>query len=192
MVQGLLVGPVVSRLGERRTLPLGLLCGAAGFAIYGLAPTGPLFLVGVPVMSLWGMSGPAMLQMMSRLVSPSEQGQLYGANSSLASVAALIGPALFTGAFAAARPRAGRGVRPGGPDPRSRLGRRRLDYTEAASRRPASVSLQTSQSGFSGLLNQGSAQPLSRQACTTSGAIAWPSRSNSGSLPPAWVKPRRR
>lgn len=99
VVQGLLVGPVVTRLGERRTLALGLLCGAAGMAIYGLAPTGPLFLVGVPVMSLWGMSGPAMLQMMSRLVSPSEQGQLYGANSSLASVAALIGPALFTGAF---------------------------------------------------------------------------------------------
>ena len=99
VVQGVLVGPVVTRLGERRTLVLGLLGGVAGMAIYGLAPTGPLFLVGVPVMSLWGLSGPAMLQMMSRLVSPSEQGQLYGANSSLASVAALIGPALFTAAF---------------------------------------------------------------------------------------------
>jgi DHA1 family tetracycline resistance protein-like MFS transporter len=99
IVQGLLVGPIVARLGERRTLVLGLLCGAIGMAIYGLAPTGPLFLIGVPVMSFWGLSGPAMMQMMSRLVSPSEQGQLYGANSSLASVAALGGPALFTAAF---------------------------------------------------------------------------------------------
>jgi len=41
-VQGALVGPVVARLGERATLLLGLLCGALGMAIYGLAPTGLL------------------------------------------------------------------------------------------------------------------------------------------------------
>ena len=38
---------------------------------------------------------------MSRRISPSEQGQLQGANSSIASVAALIGPAVFTAAFSA-------------------------------------------------------------------------------------------
>ena len=38
-----------------------------------------------------------------------------------------------------------------------------------ASLRPASVSLQTSQSGFSGLLNHGSAQPRSRQRRTMVG-----------------------
>jgi DHA1 family tetracycline resistance protein-like MFS transporter len=99
VVQGVLVGPVVERLGERRTLLVGLLCGVAGMAIYGLAPTGPLFLIGVPVMSLWGLSGPAILGLMSRLVSPSEQGQLQGANTSLTSVAGLLGPGLFAAAF---------------------------------------------------------------------------------------------
>ena len=39
--------------------------------------------------------------LMSRRVSPSEQGQLQGANSSTASTAALIGPAMFTAAFSA-------------------------------------------------------------------------------------------
>jgi MFS transporter, DHA1 family, tetracycline resistance protein len=99
VVQGALVGPVVARLGERPTLLLGLLCGAAGMTIYGLAPTGLAFLVGVPVMSLWGLSGPAILGLMSRLVSPSEQGQLQGANTSLTSIAGLIGPGLFAVTF---------------------------------------------------------------------------------------------
>jgi DHA1 family tetracycline resistance protein-like MFS transporter len=99
VVQGVLVGPVVARLGERRTLLVGLFCGGLGMAIYGLAPTGPLFLIGVPVMSLWGLAGPAILGLMSRLVSPSEQGQLQGANTSLTSVAGVLGPGLFAATF---------------------------------------------------------------------------------------------
>lgn len=99
IVQGGLVGPIVARLGERRTLLLGLLCGALGMAIYGLAATGPWFLVGAPVMSLWGLSGPAMMGLMSRFVSPSEQGQLQGANASLVSIAGLAGPMVFALSF---------------------------------------------------------------------------------------------
>ncbi|MBN9516506.1 MAG: MFS transporter [Alphaproteobacteria bacterium] len=100
IVQGALVGPAVARLGERRTLIAGLVCGAVGMAIYGLAPTGMLFWVGVPIMALWGLSGPAALGLMSRLVGPSEQGQLQGANTSLASLSSLVGPALFSLTFA--------------------------------------------------------------------------------------------
>ena len=100
IVQGALVGPAVARLGERRTLIAGLVCGAVGMAIYGLAPTGPIFWAGVPVMALWGLSGPAALGLMSRLVGPSEQGQLQGANTSLASLSSLVGPALFSLTFA--------------------------------------------------------------------------------------------
>lgn len=69
-------------------------------AIYGLAPTGMSFWMGVPVMALWGLSGPAALGLMSRLVGPSEQGQLQGANTSLASLSSLVGPALFSLTFA--------------------------------------------------------------------------------------------
>lgn len=100
IVQGALVGPAVAHLGERRTLVLGLACGALGMAIYGLAPTGTLFWAGVPVMAFWGLSGPAALGLMSRLVGPSEQGQLQGANNSLMSVSSLVGPGLFSLAFA--------------------------------------------------------------------------------------------
>jgi MFS transporter, DHA1 family, tetracycline resistance protein len=100
VVQGLLIGPIVGRLGVRRGLLLGLLAGALGMAIYGLAPRGPWFWLGAPVMALWGLSGPALQEMMSRLVSPSEQGQLQGANNSSRSITGLIGPAVFSGTFA--------------------------------------------------------------------------------------------
>jgi DHA1 family tetracycline resistance protein-like MFS transporter len=100
IVSAVLVRPVVGRFGERRVLLGGLVFGTAGFAIYGLAATGSMALLGVPVQALWGLSGPAAQGLMTRRVSPSEQGQLQGAQSSLAGVAGLIGPGLFSLTFA--------------------------------------------------------------------------------------------
>jgi DHA1 family tetracycline resistance protein-like MFS transporter len=115
VVQGGLVKPIVRKLGERRSLGLGLLFGAAGFAIYGLAPTGAWFWVGVPVMSLWGIANPSAQGIMTHLVEPTEQGQLQGALSSIMGIASVFGPGLFTQSFAVAiGPRADWGV-PGLP-----------------------------------------------------------------------------
>jgi DHA1 family tetracycline resistance protein-like MFS transporter len=102
VVQGALIGPVVRRFGERTALIVGLLFGAAGFAIYGIAATGAMFLVGVPLMALWGFASPAALGLMSRRVGPNEQGQVQGANGSIAGIANMIGPGLFTQVFAVA------------------------------------------------------------------------------------------
>ena len=115
IVQGGLVKPIVRKLGERRSLALGLLFGAAGFAIYGFAPTGAWFWVGVPVMSLWGISGPSAQGMMTRLVEPTEQGQLQGALSSIMGIASCFGPALFTQTFADAIGRHAEWGQPGAP-----------------------------------------------------------------------------
>jgi DHA1 family tetracycline resistance protein-like MFS transporter len=115
IVQGGLVKPIVRRLGERRSLGLGLLFGAAGFAIYGLAPTGAWFWLGVPVMALWGIANPSAQGIMTHLVDPTEQGQLQGALSSIMGIASCIGPGLFTQSFAIAiGPRASWGI-PGAP-----------------------------------------------------------------------------
>ena len=83
IVQGGLIKPITAWLGERRTLLFGLLCGAVGFAIYGLAPTGSLYWSGIPVMAFWGLAGPAAQGLMTRRVGPMEQGQLQGAIASL-------------------------------------------------------------------------------------------------------------
>jgi len=100
VVQGAGIGPIVGRLGERRALLLGLGCGAVGFLIFGLAPTGPLFWLGIPVMAFWGVSGAAIQALMTRLVAPDQQGQLQGATNSVQSVSQLVGPFLFTLTFA--------------------------------------------------------------------------------------------
>ena len=100
IVQAALIRPAVDRFGERTALIVGLLCGAAGFSIYGLATTSVGFWSGIPVMALWGLAGAAAMGLMSRLVGVSEQGQLQGANASIMALAGLFGPGLFTQAFA--------------------------------------------------------------------------------------------
>lgn len=100
IVQGGLVKPITLKFGERRTVVTGLLCGAIGFSIYGLAPTGWLYCFGIPIMAFWGLAGPAMQALMTRRVRASEQGQLQGAIASLTGIAGLVGPSIFTQTFA--------------------------------------------------------------------------------------------
>jgi DHA1 family tetracycline resistance protein-like MFS transporter len=100
IVQGGLIKPVVSRLGERRALALGLAFGALGFFGYAIAATGAMFLAALPFMALWGFANPSLQALMTRHVSGSEQGQLQGANSSLTAIAGLVGPSMFAQSFA--------------------------------------------------------------------------------------------
>jgi DHA1 family tetracycline resistance protein-like MFS transporter len=100
IVQGFLVKPVVRWLKERRAVAWGLTFGAVGFVIYGLAPTGRIFWLGVPVMALWGIATPSLQTIMTRLVDATEQGRLQGALASLVGLASLIGPTMFTTTFA--------------------------------------------------------------------------------------------
>lgn len=100
VVQGLLVRPVVARLGEGNAMALGVLFGVTGFLMMALAPNVGVFWASMPVMALWGFISPAAQGLMTRLVAPTEQGQLQGANSSLMGIASLFGPTLFTGTFA--------------------------------------------------------------------------------------------
>ncbi len=99
-VQGLLIKPVIAFWGERTSLVVGLICGALGFFLYGLAWTGAWFWSAIPVAALWGLATPSIQAMMTRRVGPDEQGQLQGAISALRSIGGLIGPFLFTGIFA--------------------------------------------------------------------------------------------
>lgn len=101
LVQGTLVKKITAEFGERRALLFGLLSGALGFAIYGLAPSPFLYCLGIPIMAFWGLAFPAAQALMTQRVSPAEQGQLQGAIASLTGVAGMLGPSLFTQLFAA-------------------------------------------------------------------------------------------
>jgi DHA1 family tetracycline resistance protein-like MFS transporter len=96
-----LVGPAVKRFGERKALFAGLFCGALGFALFGWAPVGWMFLAAIPVNALWGLAGPPSQSMMTQRVSVSEQGELQGAMSSMRGLAMIFGPGIFSATFAA-------------------------------------------------------------------------------------------
>ena len=100
IVQGGLVGPVVKRFRERRALLAGLAFGAAGMLVFGLAPSGLVFAAGIPLLALWGFIEPSAQALMTNRVNESEQGRLQGAASCVQAVAGMIGPAIFTQAFA--------------------------------------------------------------------------------------------
>ena len=100
LVQTLLVGRIVGKIGERGALLFGLAAFGLGFLIYGLAPTGLIYLVGAPVFAFSALIQPGLQGLMTRRVGPSEQGQLQGANSSIVGIVALIGPSLFGLSFA--------------------------------------------------------------------------------------------
>jgi len=95
IVQGVVVGPVVSRFGDRRTMVAGLFGGAIGIACMGLAPNGWLFALAMLPNALWGLAMPTIQSLMTRRVSESEQGQLQGANNSVASIAGVASPLFF-------------------------------------------------------------------------------------------------
>jgi DHA1 family tetracycline resistance protein-like MFS transporter len=100
IVQAVVVGQVVKRFGNRVALIAGLCFGAAGLFYAGFAPTGGVFLLGIPIIALWGIFGAAGQTLMSHHVTASEQGQLQGANASLTGIAELIGPLIFPFTFA--------------------------------------------------------------------------------------------
>lgn len=112
VVGGLLVGPAVRWLGEARTLVIGLVGGAAGFAIFGLAPDEMIFWAGVPVISAWGLAMPAVQGIMAHRIGGTEQGRLQGLLASLNGLTALIGPLLFTTIYAGTLGPGGSGTAP--------------------------------------------------------------------------------
>ena len=112
VVQVLILGRFVRWFGDRVAMVVGLMFGVAGLLMAGLAATGPQLWMAIPVLALWGLSGPAVQVLMTRHVAAFEQGQLQGANASLTGISELMGPTIFSLTFAWF-------VRPGQPMERS-------------------------------------------------------------------------
>ena len=100
IIQAVAVGPIVGRIGDRRAMVIGLYFGAFGHAGMALAPDGWSFVAAIVVSSVWGLSQPTLLALQTRRVSEREQGQLQGANMSVASLSGVIAPVVFGGVYA--------------------------------------------------------------------------------------------
>jgi MFS transporter, DHA1 family, tetracycline resistance protein len=96
--QATMVGPVVKRLGERRTLLASLVVAVAGLLLMG-TNNGILFLIAAVIISL-PMYQASSQALMTRRVGPAEQGELQGALGSVRGISMLIGPGLFAFTFA--------------------------------------------------------------------------------------------
>ncbi len=100
IVQGGLIRPVVARLGDLRSVYLGLYCGIAGFAVFALAPTTEIFLIGTALLALLGFVSPSLQSLMTQRVGATEQGQLQGALASLGGISGMMAPLLYSQVFA--------------------------------------------------------------------------------------------
>ncbi|HUO11833.1 MAG TPA: TCR/Tet family MFS transporter [Caulobacteraceae bacterium] len=100
VVQGLVAAPVARRIGERGAVILGFGFAAVGLCVLGLAANGVVFWIGLFVTALSSVANPSLQALLTRAAGPSEQGELQGAMSSLFGVSRLVGPLVFTTAFA--------------------------------------------------------------------------------------------
>ncbi len=93
IVQGMMVGAVVHRLGEKRTLILGLFLAAGGLGAASFIYTVPLFVAAlVPASIGAALASPALVALLSQAGGPEEQGQVQGVNSALESLGRTVGP----------------------------------------------------------------------------------------------------
>lgn len=99
-VQSFIVGPAVTKFGERGTMLAGATSAALALGWYAFAPSGLIYLIGMPISALWGLLIPGLQGLMTRRVGAHEQGQLQGANQSLIGIASVVGPLLFGLSFA--------------------------------------------------------------------------------------------
>ena len=99
VVNGGLIRLIIPRLGNERTVYVGLGFNAAGFVLYALATQSWMMFAVTVVYCLGGIAGPALQGIISTQVPANAQGELQGALTSLMSLTSIIGPPLMTNTF---------------------------------------------------------------------------------------------
>lgn len=98
-VQAVLIRPVLKRLGERRTVILGMSIDILGLIALAVVSNGVVALILTPFIAIGSVAGPAMQGMMSRTADDDQQGELIGAMLSVSAVATIIAPLMMTQTF---------------------------------------------------------------------------------------------
>jgi len=99
IVQGGLIRVINPRLGNERSIYIGLSLYAVGMLLFGIATQGWMMFVFLIPYCLGGIVQPALQAVMAGHVPPNEQGELQGGLTSLMSAAAIIGPLLMNNLF---------------------------------------------------------------------------------------------
>ena len=102
VTQGGLVGPVVGRLGERRTAISGTATVVLALVVLAWAPDTNGILASLALLGVgWGLFNPSLLGILSGRADEADQGSVLGVNQSASALARVIGPAAGGWAFGA-------------------------------------------------------------------------------------------
>lgn len=99
IVQGLLIRPIIARIGDRNAVILGLGIDVVAFIALGFVTNGWVALALTPLTALGSIAGPALQGIMSRTASDDQQGELQGALTSINAVASIVAPMMMTQTF---------------------------------------------------------------------------------------------
>jgi DHA1 family tetracycline resistance protein-like MFS transporter len=100
IVQGGLIRFINPRLGNEKSVYVGLLLYATGLLLFAFASQSWMMFVFLIPYCLGGIAGPAIQSIMSSSVPANEQGELQGALTGVISLTSIVGPPMMTGLFA--------------------------------------------------------------------------------------------
>lgn len=104
MVQIFLPGPAVRKLGERRTVFLGIAGSGVALVVMAFAEQSWVVFAVMPLFALAGLGTPAFQAVAARQVDDACQGQLQGLLTSATSLASIFAPLGFSGLYSITRP----------------------------------------------------------------------------------------
>jgi DHA1 family tetracycline resistance protein-like MFS transporter len=99
VVQGGLIRIILPKLGQQRSIWVGLLLYSVGLILFAFASKGWMMFAFLVPYCLGGIAGPALQGYMSNAVPANEQGELQGGLTSLMSLSSIFGPWLMTWTF---------------------------------------------------------------------------------------------
>jgi DHA1 family tetracycline resistance protein-like MFS transporter len=99
VVQGLLMRPILRKIGERNAVIFGLSIDVLAFVALGFVTNGWIALALTPLTALGSIAGPALQGIMSRKAADDQQGELQGTIASITAVATIAAPLIMTQTF---------------------------------------------------------------------------------------------
>ncbi|NCD71730.1 TCR/Tet family MFS transporter [Mucilaginibacter agri] len=100
LVQGLLIRVTIPKLGQKKSIVLGLLLYSIALCLFAFATHSWMMFAILAIYCLGGIAGPALQGLISTQIPANEQGELQGGLTSLMSVTSIVGPPLMTTLFA--------------------------------------------------------------------------------------------
>lgn len=94
-VQGGLIRVIIPKLGQNKSVYVGLSLTAVGMVLYGVATQSWMMYAFTVVYCLGGIAGPALQGVMAGVIPPNAQGELQGGFTSLMSLTSIFGPLLM-------------------------------------------------------------------------------------------------